>query len=86
MKIALLVFAALVIGFTCGFLFGRQPTPRFVTTGSRYLMFDQKTARACYSGPKIGGAGFEMPDGLNGALPFCEDLLTGNKEAEFLNH
>jgi hypothetical protein len=54
-------------------LFGSEPQ-RFQQTPSRYLMFDNKTAQDCYAGPKLGTEGTVMPDGLNGGLPFCEDL------------
>jgi len=53
-------------------LFGNE-SQRFQQTPSRYLMFDNKTAQDCYAGPKLS-AGFEMPDGLSGALPYCQDL------------
>jgi hypothetical protein len=51
-----------------------QSQHRFQQTPSRYLMFDSKTAQDCYAGPQLS-VGYQMPDDLSGALPYCAELV-----------
>ena len=52
---------------------------RFIHVGATYIMFDEKTAQACWSGPP-GKFTIESPEGKQAQLtneanlPFCKDL------------
>ncbi len=81
--IAILVAACVFLTLTISvlaFLLFRQP--RFVATKSLnpYIMFDNKTAQACWSGPRkkseFDDLGFRVLEGSPSSpeLPLCKDL------------
>ena len=78
-----LAVTSVVLACLCTWLWTRCNTQRFTHLGASnittYIMFDQKTARACWAGPP-GEYTIESPDRkekqeTNGAnFPFCKDL------------
>jgi hypothetical protein len=83
---AVLVACVVILAGTCLWLATtRRETERFTQIGSSssaamYIMFDQKTRQACWSGPQLQttrvSSGGQRLQGVGGdaVIPFCKDL------------
>jgi hypothetical protein len=82
LTVALVILTIVITCYTV-VLARKEPSERFTHIGTTnigtYVMFDNKTAQACWAGPP-GSYTIESPDGkqqqkTNGAnIPFCKDL------------
>ena len=73
--------AIVILAATCTWLYVRCDTRRFVQSGNSktlYVMFDHKTAQACWSGPpsrySIDADGKNVQETNEMNLPFCKNL------------
>jgi hypothetical protein len=82
-KIRILVALCIILAvLSAGLAVALFQRPRFETTKSQnpYIMFDNKTAQACWSGPPSPNPptlprGFDFDKDYNSAnIPFCKDL------------
>ena len=80
--VIILSAAVIVLAGACVWLYGQCENHRFMhigtTIAATYMMFDQKTAQACWAGPPseysaTPPGGQQKPkNGMN--IPFCKDL------------
>jgi hypothetical protein len=83
-KVVVIVWAAIcLLNAVCVWLWFQRQHQRFThiraTNATVFIMFDQKTAQACWAGPP-GLHVIESPDGKQrqaaneAGVPFCKDL------------